>query len=565
MTKFLSLLKLQFLQQYRTNPIKGKKKSGTIVAFVVLGICFLPLLAGFAISMYFIGSIAGNDQGVLAFLIIICQALVLLFGLFSIISQVYNCKDADKLLYLPIKPITIFLVKLGVAYLNEVITTAVTILFVLLPFGIGAGLGITFYLMLIPSLVIIPMFPLLVGAIVALPFSLLINAVGKNGIGKTILQLLFFLAFMVGYLVLMQSVGQAESSDEFVDVENIQQVIAPLLQQIGQKMVYVHTNYMLATALCATTFGSWIGGTALCLLENAFLLGLVVAITLPVYNKMLRSTLQSGGGTGKKLFSKDKVQNNGVIKSLMLTDIRNTLRNSQLGFQSLGGLIVMPLLIAILSVSLGQEVDGVSALETLKILPEYKAVAPVFVLLYLTLIGVSTNMLGLYPISRENHSFFILKNIPVPFEKILTAKVLLSTVVILIADFITAVLSVILLGIPWYAGILMLVILAFLGFGSMCITTKLDVKSPKLGWTNFNQSLKNAKNSWIAMLIGLLSAILIGVPMVLLCIAYSATACNPWIYVALWVVPTILSALFAWLSYKWMNKDINKYFDAIEV
>ncbi|MBR7177244.1 MAG: hypothetical protein IKD26_03435 [Clostridia bacterium] len=565
MTKFLSLLKLQFTQQFRGLPVKGKKKGGVIAAFIVLGLCFLPIIVSIVASMYFLGTIAGNNAGVLSFLILICQGLVLVFGLFTIISQVYNCKDADKLLYLPVKPITIFLVKLGVAYLNEVLTTAATIIVVLLPFGFGAQLGITFYLMLIPALLIIPMLPLLVGCIVALPFSLLINAVGNKGPAKTILQLLFFVAFMFGYMMLMQGVGGTESDDSFVDIENIQQVLYPLLQQLGQKMVYVHPNFMLATALCATTFPSWATGTALTIGENALLLGIVVLFTLPVYNKMLHSTLENTSSKSKKLFSKDSVQHLGTLRTLMLTDIKNVFRNSQMGFQCLGTLIVMPLLVAILAISFGQEVDGVSLIDTLKAMPEYIAIAPVFLVLYLTLIGVSSNILGLYPISRENNNFFILKSIPVPFEKILTAKVLVSTCAMLIADVITAVLAIVLLGIPWYSSVFILVILAFAGFGSMCITTKLDVKQPKLGWSNFNQSLKNAKNSWIAMLIGLIATIVIGAPMVLLCIAYTATNYNLFVYLALWIVPTIITFLYAWLAYKWMNKDIKKYFDCIEV
>lgn len=565
MTKFLSLLKLQFTQQFRARPTKGKKRGGIIAAFIILGICFLPILISMAVSMYFMGTIGGNNPGVLSFLILICQGLVLVFGLFTIISQVYNCKDADKLLYLPVKPITIFLVKLGVAYLNEVLTTAATIIIILLPFGIGAQLGIYFYLMLVPALLIIPMLPLLLGCIVALPFSLLINAVGNKGPAKTIMQLLFFVAFMFGYMMLIQSLSLSSSNDQFIDIENLQQTIYPMLQKLGQKMVYVHPNFMLSTAMCATTFTSWAMGTALAIGENALLLAIVVLFTLPVYNRMLRSTLENNGGKSSKKFTKQSVTHQGTIKSLMLTDIKNVFRNSQMGFQCLGTLIVMPLLIAILSFSFNQEVDGSSLMDTLKVMPQYKAIAPVFVVLYLTLIGVSTNTLGLYPISRENNSFFILKTIPVPFEKILTAKVLVATCAMLIADIITAILAVVLLGISWYTSIFIVIILAFIGFGSMCITTRLDVKQPKLGWTNFNQSLKNAKNSWIAMLIGLIATIAIGIPMVLLSVVYSSTGYNVFAYIALWLVPIILSALYAWLAYKWMNKDIKKYFDCIEV
>ena len=65
MTKFLSLLKLQFTQQFRALPVKGKKKGGVIAAFVVLGLCFLPIIISIVASMYFLGTIAGNNAGVL--------------------------------------------------------------------------------------------------------------------------------------------------------------------------------------------------------------------------------------------------------------------------------------------------------------------------------------------------------------------------------------------------------------------------------------------------------------------------------------------------------------------
>ncbi|MBQ4273163.1 MAG: hypothetical protein IJB95_05925, partial [Clostridia bacterium] len=143
MKQFLTLVKLLFSQQFRAKAVGDKKKrTGIVIAFVVLGICLLPMIIGVVVAIYTIGQLSGADQGIVAFLILLCQSLVLMLGLPSLISGVYMPKDADKLLYLPVTPATIFSAKLAVAYLNEVITTAVTILFLLVPYGIGANMGV---------------------------------------------------------------------------------------------------------------------------------------------------------------------------------------------------------------------------------------------------------------------------------------------------------------------------------------------------------------------------------------------------------------------------------------
>ncbi len=135
MKAFLELIKILFIQQYRIKPIGNKKKQiGTIIALVVLALCFLPMIIGMAIIMYYIGNISAGNVGFCALLILMCQSLVMLFGLPAIISNVFNCKDADKLLPLPLKPISIFSAKLCVVYINEVLTTVLVILVTLLPF-----------------------------------------------------------------------------------------------------------------------------------------------------------------------------------------------------------------------------------------------------------------------------------------------------------------------------------------------------------------------------------------------------------------------------------------------
>lgn len=194
----------------------------------------------------------------------------------------------------------------------------------------------------------------------------------------------------------------------------------------------------------------------------------------------------------------------------------------------------------------------------------YQVIAPLVFLGYMSLLGMTSNVLGIYPVSRENKSFYLIKSLPMSFSKYLLAKVILATSAMLISDTLTCILVFALFGIKWYYALLMLVTMALMGFGAMCITTLIDLKSPKLGWTNFNQGLKNAKNSWVGMLIGVICMFVVAIIAVVCIIAWNALN-KPWYMLMIMYLLIIgLSAGFAVVSYRIMTRKAQQYFDNIE-
>lgn len=563
MKKFITLVKLLFSQQFKANAsADNKKRGGTIVAFVILGICFAPMLVGVAITMFALGQLAGADQGIVAMLILFCQSLVLLLGLPSLISGVFMPKDADKLLYLPIKPSTIFSAKLTVAYLNEVITTAVTILFLLLPYGVGANVGVGYYLMLVPALLLIPLLPILIGTIVAMPITILLSKIGKNGLGKTLVTVLFFVMCMALYMLIMIGLTKLESTspDGELTTEQLLVLIQGVIDQLSAKMVYVHTNYVLAGSLVATDFVGWIVNFLLTLIEFAVLGTLTILVGKPFYRYMIANQIESGGSSGKKAKLTYNAKPTSVLKQLIVTDLKRTLRDSQLGFQSFAGIVLMPLLVIVFGISINTDLgEGVYIFAD----PIYQLIAPVACVAYFTLLGCCTNVLGLYSITRENKSFYVLKTLPISFNKILVAKVILSTLLMVVVSLLTTIVTVIAMHVTWYYAIGMMIVLTLVGFGSQCITTHIDLKDPKFGWSNFQQSLKNSKNTWIATLIGFIAMLVICLIAGGFIALYIVTQ---WQFsaVLMWIVLTLASGLFAFVAYKVMANNSQKLFDSIE-
>ena len=576
MKKFLAVVKLLFTQQYKMIPKAGeeggkKKRAGTIIALVVLGLCFLPMIISLAGVVFFLGRLSHGNVYVAGFLTLVCQGLVLMFGLHTIISNVFVVKDADKLLYLPIRSHTIFLAKLTVAYLNEMITTAILALVVLLPFGIGAGASFAYYLMLIVAIATIPILPLFVGCIVSMPLSALIAKLGKSSAIKTILRIALYLIIMGVYMYVMYNFGfftSTPSGDNVLDNPElfVSEMLEGFVAQLETFVPYLHPNFMLVSAMLAPKFLSWLGYFAATLGECAALFAIIALVSLPFYRWMMSTSTEGDGGVVHKNHGeKFKASNKGVVKELILTDFRKVARDGQLGFQSFAGVVMLPILVVIFYFLMGQSIEGdASFLEIMSVDPLYQIIAPLVIMAYMTLLGMGTNVLGLYPISRENKTVYMLKSLPVSFGKILLAKVMFATAVMLICDTVTCVLIVALMGVKWYYGIAMLITMALLCFGAMCITTLLDLKDPKFGWTNFNQSLKNAKNSWIALLIGLLTIVAVTLVAVWFVIWYVVV---PSWYVALlmWLFIFALAAGFAVVSYKIMVGKSQKYFEQIEV
>lgn len=573
MTKYLTLVKLLFVQQFksRSGGVGAKKKrTSTAIIITILAVCFIPLILGIMVAMYYMGKLSDGNVYIGTYLTLNCQGLVLIFGLHTIISNVFTVRDADKLMYLPIRSHVIFMAKLTVAYLNEIITTAATVLCALLPFGIGAGAGVTYYFMLIVALVLIPMLPMLVGCIVAMPLSALIASFGRNSVFRTVLRIVIYLIVIGMYMYVMYNFGflvGTENGNILVNPElYIQSVIDDFVNRMSGVMPYFHPNYMLMSAMMATSFTGWIVGFAATLGEHAALLGVVLLISLPFYRRLLVLSLENGGGVVRKNPKEPyKLRNVGVVRGLMLTDLRRTARDGQMGFQSFTGVVMMPIVVILLYVFMGLADEGdTSFLQLMSLSPYYQVIGPLVILAYMTFVGLSTNVLGLYPISRENKSVYILKSLPVSFKKILLAKVSLATAVMVLSDFVTCLLIVVLLRIEWYYGLAMLVAMSLIGFGSMCITTLLDLKYPRFGWANYNQSLKTTKNGWIAMLIGMVAIVEITLISVMFVVWYSVI--NAWyIILAMWLVIFAAMLVFAIVAYRIMVSKATKYFDNIEI
>ena len=555
------LLKDQFRAKPTANETKQKRKrravsTGLVYILIVVG--FSPLLALIGYTIYSLGALRlGMYAETVAFLILVCQGVVLLFSFQSILRNVFMCADGHRLLCLPLTSATIFAAKLFVAYLFETITSVVMAVALLVPFGIGAGFSLSYFLMLLPVTVLLPVLPMFIGILLCIPLSMLLNRLKNHNVLRLVFQVLFFLAAMALYMVFLNSMYKFDGSGNG-DVNALVVLLRSLLENISGVVKYVYPVYWMGVTMTSAVWSDVLLGFLGALVCAAVMFLLAVLCALPMYKRNLVGQNEGSSGARKKSV---QFKQRGIVAELAVTDAKRMFRDKQFGLPALLGIVMLPIISVFMFVGFNAGSEGGGALNSF---PIYQLIAPLALFAYMLLIGMSANPIVMYPISRENRAFYLLKTYPIGLSYIFKAKLLLSSLSILAGYLLTGILSGILFDIDWIYVVFMTVSMSLYAFAQMCIVTIFDLKKPKLNWTNFNQSLKNSRTVWQSMLVSLV---------VILVIAGIGGAFGFWylysgmdyIITVMWIAVIVLGVAFSAVSYKLLISMGKKLFARIEI
>lgn len=555
------LLKDQFRAKPTANETKQKRKrravsTGLVYILIVVG--FSPLLALIGYTIYSLGALRlGMYAETVAFLILVCQGVVLLFSFQSILRNVFMCADGHRLLCLPLTSATIFAAKLFVAYLFETITSVVMAVALLVPFGIGAGFSLSYFLMLLPVTVLLPVLPMFIGILLCIPLSMLLNRLKNHNVLRLVFQVLFFLAAMALYMVFLNSMYKFDGSGNG-DINALVVLLRSLLENISGVVKYVYPVYWMGVTMTSAVWSDVLLGFLGALVCAAVMFLLAVLCALPMYKRNLVGQNEGSSGARKKSV---QFKQRGIVAELAVTDAKRMFRDKQFGLPALLGIVMLPIISVFMFVGFNAGSEGGGALNSF---PIYQLIAPLALFAYMLLIGMSANPIVMYPISRENRAFYLLKTYPIGLSYIFKAKLLLGSLSILAGYLLTGILSGILFDIDWIYVVFMTVSMSLYAFAQMCIVTIFDLKNPKLNWTNFNQSLKNSRTVWQSMLVSLV---------VILVIAGIGVAFGFWylysgmdyIITVMWIAVIVLGVAFSAVSYKLLISMGKKLFARIEI
>lgn len=471
---------------------------GIGVGFTFFGYFFLQLARAIVVQ----GAAAGQPELAYGIAILGMQLLLLIMGIFMVISAFYFTDDISILVPLPLKPWQILTSKLAVVTINEYLTGAVLFIPAAIAYTQLIGGGLMYWLSMVLVFLLLPILPLVVASLVALMLMKFINRRHRD--------LMMVIASLV-LVVIILAINFSLQASIAEDPAQLQRIITErfgLVQSIGNRFPpAVWATKAIAAAGSPEGFfnlGLFLGVTTLGLLALAW-----------ASERLFYAGLIGGGEVTKrrrKLTSSElttQTVTRSVFSALFWREWKIFLRTPIFAMNGFMGALIMPIAMIFPLLAQGK-------------LPQFQGFIQsskgtlIFSLVVAALIAFlgSINTIASTSVSREGKLFYISKMIPIPAKTQVQAKLAHGFVGALVSA-VPITIAFVLLAKPGFLPVAAAVITGLVAtvFG-MGIGLLVDMFRPFLTWTNPQQAVKQNFNAVIPMFVEM--PILFGVGMLTL-------------------------------------------------
>ena len=457
----------------------GKKKKTGGIALTVFGLIMYLLFIN-AITASTVGFAAATLKGSNQEWIIVSLAIGVAFFLcflgsvFMAQQQIYESKDNEMLMSMPIKP--------GQIVLSRIFAIAVFNLIYAFPFFTGTVLG---HSLALNSIEVIPIIILLLCYIAMVVFvtmltsllawgvSIILSKITNKTIISTVLYLIFFAIYFYSIFNL-DNIGEAVEQNADKISSGIMTFARPLYYMGAS---FTQQNFLFAAVFIAT------------MLIPAFLIYLVI-------KKSFFKILLHENKTKKTKYKGGDYKSRPIFIALLQKEVARFLK-TPMYFMSYGtSIFFVAMMLIYLFIKKDKLEDVVNVLSIYGV-SSTKALPAIFSMLLYQFVSTGA-LLTSASINMEGKNIWIIKSLPIRTIDILLAKGLVPVVTLLPVFEIESLLFVILFNIKGVGVILMLLMPIFtMTFFSM-FGIYINLKHFKLDWISENEAFKRAGGPTIA-------------------------------------------------------------------
>jgi len=409
-----TLIKLQFKAGVKLP--RGKSRGMTILKFAliigvgILGIVGFNLIYGMLAQEFINNRDRDLSHEFLVFTFVIFHIIQTCFMLPKLIRTLDINNDREMLLRWPVSPKQIFISKVIVAYMDELIFSTIILFPVLISFGVTVGLGVG-YFFLIPFVVLVaPFFPFFLASLIMYPVQRVVNFLRSRQLLTTFIYFGLLIGMIFLYMrIINDSLFAIIAEDGMaVTIRDSQDSIVLWSQIFGIQWLF---------ASIFTQGAAWaFVGLLLVLVLSLFLLVVGLFAAGSNYYKTYMDERTSFSALKKKAPFKQYKPLYATIKK----DCLNIFRSSNYTFQFLLLVILTPLLVYFCNrVAMTAAFHTFTQAQAPERAWEIVFGASLFVIMILMPVSSS---FAASAITREGHNIYHTKLIPVSFRKQLAIK-----------------------------------------------------------------------------------------------------------------------------------------------
>jgi|GEM_PF-473740 hypothetical protein len=499
MNSFLTIWKSEMvnyagLNVYRhtKDPSDRKRRTALLCVFVFLFVVAVGYIAGasFAFEEFGIGRVIPMLYPALAMMI------AFMIGVLKARGNLYRVRDRELLSSLPIRSMPVAAARLMKMYVDGLIAAVIVIVPSFLVYGIAEHAGATFWLMIVPAILILPILPGALAAWVGIAFAALIARVRH----KVLAEVLLAVIVVVGMMAL--SFAVTGSSTVNMNLGAITQ------DQGGDKLSQKEMNDRVAKQAAETlekleaktpfvkTWGSWFSGkkpAGLLILATVSLAALLITAFV-IGRNLFAISGRLAPVTMHRDYKMTALQSHSVLEALVRKEAGRYFSSGLYVSNTIIGPVLAVVLAVVMAVFGPEEL--IRKIGNLPVAMHPTAALPFLLSVPFCMMTVTSSS-----ISAEGKNWWITKSLPIATGDILNAKLLFN--LLLFAPFYLVAELVLLFTVR--VGVmqrlwLLVVPLVYIVF-AVVLGLFLNLRFPKFKWENEAEVVKQSA----AVALGILS------------------------------------------------------------
>jgi ABC-2 type transport system permease protein len=488
------------------NPSKKKYFRKNVYVFVLMAVILAFYSSLTAMSM--------TDPSLINYLPLMGLSFVslvlIIFGLISTSSSIFNIDSYERLIVLPIRPQAVIQSRIITLWIEDEINALASYLPFIIVYGIYSELNVSSVLIIILSCLLVSLFPMVISAVLNTIISAIFSRFEHRNLIGSIFYMIFFLALMVGSFLVSSS--QGGSNDQY---------IAKMLSILKSVNSYYFVGTWLNDAIVSSSWLSFLWFT----LFSVGIYGLFVFVSSIIYIPIAQS--MTGGNSSR--VSKGEKKKNHVSKPFfcfLKKDLKMYFNSRSYMVNTMFGNVALLFAVIVFAISIKGDVSSLAGFNYDELIP---------FILGMALAMSSTTYVA---ISFEGKQWWLSLTLPVKASTIYASKIVMSMIVSLPSQLIASIILASILPHSIVGYILLFVVPVIYSLLSAVVGLRINMAFPKFDWVNETEVIKQSGSGLFSMLVGFVVAI----PPVLL----GQFLANPYndLCVCLYALLMLLTAIF---------------------
>ena len=487
MKQTLTLLKVLLKDGLNIFKIKSNNKKSKVKKILFPLILFTLLMYSVGVYAYMFAKPLHEIHTTyicLSLFIMLISVFIILQGFFKAQGILFECKDNDLLFSLPIKKEKIFLARLLKFLIFQYIYVLLIFLPALVVYSYFEQPNISFYFISLIMFILIPIIPTIIASVIGYAVKgLSVNFKNKKRI-QTIISIIFFV------IIYYFSFSMENSVNSIVNK-------APMINKIITKLYFPINAYMsLINKFDILVFIKLI-------LFNIIPLIFFVYLGSIYYYKIISKSAITKTNKKTKKYKNSNIKVRNKMVSLIRKEFKYYFSSPVYIINTLFGIVLM-LIMTIYFCSNAQSFVNLinsDAQESISLATITKY-APVIYFEMVIFISFMTSITS-SSISLEGKKIDIIKSLPISEKNIIFSKILFSLIIVIPLMLISDLIFLIFFQVKLIDSILIIIATIIAPTLSAMIGILINLKYPKLKWTNEVEVIKQSLSSMVAIFLGM--------------------------------------------------------------